>query len=107
VPLQWKRIEQEGGWPFQRLCDRLTLDMLDPTWEVRHGACLALREVLAAQAAAAAVQAPVSKLPSGWLIPGTAGAQLALALALRSSGAAVLQCKVAVLWVSVCMGGTG
>ncbi len=90
LPLaQWVRIRDEGGWPFQRLCDRLTVDMLDPAWEVRHGACLALREVLGAQAAAAAVQAPVGSQPAGWLIPGTPGGswgQLATHPCLRCPG---------------------
>jgi len=35
-----------GAWPFQGLCDQLCVDVLDATWEVRHGAATALREVL-------------------------------------------------------------
>jgi hypothetical protein len=79
-PPQWRRIHDDGGWPFQRLCDRLTVDMVDQAWEVRHGACLALREVLGAQSASAAVQAPPGKQPAGWLIAGTAGAPPSLRL---------------------------
>jgi TATA-binding protein-associated factor len=52
---QWAAIEG-GGWPFQRLCDQLLVDILDPCWEVRHGATAALREVLRHQAAAAGVE---------------------------------------------------
>lgn len=39
--------EEEGiEWPFERLCEHLTVDMFDHTWEVRHGAAMALRDVL-------------------------------------------------------------
>ncbi len=65
---------QAGGWPFQPLCDRLCVDLLDPAWEVRHGAALGLREVLASQAAAAAIDAPALDQPSGWMLPDTSGA---------------------------------
>ena len=41
--------EEEGlEWPFERLCDHLTMDLFDPSWEVRHGAALGLREVIRA-----------------------------------------------------------
>lgn len=33
-------------WPFERLCDILKIDMFDTNWEVRHGALMALREVI-------------------------------------------------------------
>ena len=37
----------EGAeWPYERLCDFLKVDLLDPKWETRHGAALALREVV-------------------------------------------------------------
>lgn len=52
-------------WPFQALCDQLCLDVLHPLWEVRHGAAVALREVLSTHAAAAGVHAPLSAEPSG------------------------------------------
>ena len=66
--LQWKAIEK-GAWPFQQVCDRLCLDILDPCWEVRHGASAGLREILRYQAAAAAVEAPVDDSESGWASP--------------------------------------
>ncbi|KAG2490891.1 hypothetical protein HYH03_010808 [Edaphochlamys debaryana] len=63
----------EGGWPFQRLADQLVVDSLDPVWEVRHGAALALRELLRAQAAAAGVEAPLDSVPTGWASAGGSG----------------------------------
>ena len=62
-----------GAWPFQRLCDQLCVDVLDPRWEVRHGASVALREVLRGQAAAAGVVAPLADQTSGWCSPGGSG----------------------------------
>jgi hypothetical protein len=54
-----------GRWPFQTLADQLCIDVLHPVWEVRHGAALALREVLGCQAPAAAVHVPVGPEPAG------------------------------------------
>lgn len=37
----------EGAeWPYDRLCDFLKIDLFDPSWETRHGAAMALREVV-------------------------------------------------------------
>jgi len=33
-------------WPLQILCDELLHDLLHPRWEIRHGAGVALREVI-------------------------------------------------------------
>ncbi|KAI9679858.1 MAG: TATA-binding protein-associated factor mot1 [Caeruleum heppii] len=33
-------------WPYERLCEILTVDLFDPNWEARHGAAMALREVI-------------------------------------------------------------
>ena len=39
--------EEEGlEWPFERLCEVLTVDLFDHHWEVRHGAAMGLREVI-------------------------------------------------------------
>lgn len=54
-----------GAWAFQQLADDLCYDALDPAWHVRHGAALALREILRSQAGAAGIEAPVSAEPSG------------------------------------------
>lgn len=70
---EWMAVAA-GGWPFQSLCDQLCVDILDPAWEVRHGAAVALREVLRSQAAAAGVAAPVADAPSGWGEEGGEGA---------------------------------
>lgn len=66
---EWKQIEQ-GAWPFQRLCNQLCIDILDPCWEVRHGAAVALRGILRTHAACACVDAPVDGTTSGWCVPG-------------------------------------
>ena len=54
-----------GAWAFQQLADDLCYDALDPAWHVRHGAALALREILRSQAAAAGIEAPLASEPSG------------------------------------------
>ncbi|KAI9806292.1 MAG: TATA-binding protein-associated factor mot1 [Sarcosagium campestre] len=39
--------EVEGvEWPYDRLCDFLTVDLFDPNWEIRHGAAMGIREVV-------------------------------------------------------------
>ncbi|KAI9823081.1 MAG: TATA-binding protein-associated factor mot1 [Phylliscum demangeonii] len=40
-------------WPFERLCDFLSVDLFDPIWEVRHGAAMGLREILRVHGAGA------------------------------------------------------
>ncbi|KAF1816473.1 putative TBP associated factor [Eremomyces bilateralis CBS 781.70] len=39
----------ESEWPYDRLCELLTVDLFDPNWEVRHGAAMGLREVVRVQ----------------------------------------------------------
>lgn len=55
----------DGRWPFQSVADQLLLDCLNPAWETRHGAALALREILSWQAGSAAVTARVTDEPAG------------------------------------------
>ncbi|TKA23860.1 hypothetical protein B0A50_06995 [Salinomyces thailandicus] len=39
--------EDEGNeWPYERLCEFLTVDLFDPQWEIRHGAAMGLREIV-------------------------------------------------------------
>ncbi|KAH7135633.1 hypothetical protein B0J11DRAFT_518810 [Dendryphion nanum] len=46
--------EEKGlEWPFERVCDFLTLEIFDPSWEVRHGAAMGLREILRVHGAGA------------------------------------------------------
>lgn len=54
-------------WPFAALCDQMCVDVLSPQWEVRHGAAVALREVLRSHATCAGVDAPIAGEPSGVL----------------------------------------
>jgi TATA-binding protein-associated factor len=73
VEKEWQEIVS-GHWPFQALCNQLSVDVLHPTWEVRHGAALGLRDILTSQAAAAAVVAPLADPPGGcWLAAGGTG----------------------------------
>ena len=46
--------EEEGKeWPFERLCEFLTVDLFDTTWEIRHGAAMGLREIVRVHGAGA------------------------------------------------------
>ncbi|SPO01010.1 probable MOT1 - transcriptional accessory protein [Cephalotrichum gorgonifer] len=40
-------------WPYERLCEFLKVDLFDQKWETRHGAAMALREVIRVQGAGA------------------------------------------------------
>ena len=59
-------------WPFKRVCEYLTLEMFDHTWEVRHGASMGIREVLRVHGAGAGrvkgkTRAENDKLNQQWL----------------------------------------
>lgn len=46
--------EEDGiEWPYDRLCEFLTVDLFDPLWEIRHGAAMGLREILRVHGAGA------------------------------------------------------
>ncbi|KAJ1569869.1 btaf1 RNA polymerase II, B-TFIID transcription factor-associated, 170kDa, partial [Nowakowskiella sp. JEL0078] len=50
-PKQPKETEVHGTtdeWPFEGLCEQLSLDLFSPHWEIRHGAAIGLREVIQA-----------------------------------------------------------
>ncbi|KAF2150948.1 hypothetical protein K461DRAFT_295051 [Myriangium duriaei CBS 260.36] len=65
--------EEEGKeWPFDRLCEFLTVDLFDPQWEIRHGAAMGLREIVRTHGAGAGRQlgksrAENDKLNQIWL----------------------------------------
>ncbi|KAG8900146.1 TATA-binding protein-associated factor mot1, partial [Tulasnella sp. 403] len=42
---------REGQWVWQRLVEILEVDLVNPNWEVRHGAAMALRDIVKAQGA--------------------------------------------------------
>ena len=46
---------EEAGleWPYERLCDFLKVDLFDPSWEIRHGAAMGLREIIRVHGAGA------------------------------------------------------
>ena len=49
--------EEDGDeWPFDRLCEFLTVDLFDPQWEIRHGAAMGLREIVRVHGAGAGRQ---------------------------------------------------
>ena len=65
--------EEEGEeWPFDRLCEFLTVDLFDPQWEIRHGAAMGLREIVRVHGAGAGRQGGNTrgendKLNQAWL----------------------------------------
>uniref|UniRef100_A0A1W7R9G5 TATA-binding protein-associated factor 172 n=1 Tax=Hadrurus spadix TaxID=141984 RepID=A0A1W7R9G5_9SCOR len=38
--------EESNEWPFESFCDELAQDLFNPSWEIRHGAATALREIV-------------------------------------------------------------
>lgn len=40
-------------WPFERMCELLSVDLFDSNWEIRHGAAMGLREVIRVHGAGA------------------------------------------------------
>ncbi|KAK0362778.1 TATA-binding protein-associated factor mot1 [Friedmanniomyces endolithicus] len=54
--------EEDGNeWPFERLCEFLTVDLFDPQWEIRHGAAMGLREIVRVHGAGAGRQGGVAR----------------------------------------------
>lgn len=47
--IQAETEEQGLVWPYERMCEFLMIDLFDPTWEIRHGAAMGLREVVRLQ----------------------------------------------------------
>lgn len=53
-PVVQPEIADQGfEWPLEHMCDFLMVDIFDSNWEVRHGAAMALREVIRVQGAGA------------------------------------------------------
>lgn len=50
---QTEAEEAGNDWPFERLCEFLTVDLFDPAWEIRHGAAMGLREIVRVHGAGA------------------------------------------------------
>ena len=51
--LQTEGEETGLEWPFERLCEVMAADLLDLSWEIRHGAAMGLREVVRVHGAGA------------------------------------------------------
>ncbi|TKA46339.1 hypothetical protein B0A49_13996, partial [Cryomyces minteri] len=46
--------EEKGlEWPYERLCEFLTVDLFDLNWQIRHGAAMGLREIVRVHGAGA------------------------------------------------------
>lgn len=46
--------EVEGvNWPFRKVCEYLSVEIFDQTWETRHGAAMGIREILRVHGAGA------------------------------------------------------
>lgn len=45
-PLIAPNQDESTDWPFELMCDFLSIDLFDPSWETRHGAAMALREIM-------------------------------------------------------------
>nr|CAD7405891.1 unnamed protein product [Timema poppensis] len=56
----WSCVEAVE-WPFESFCDRLCQDLFSLSWEVRHGAATALREVIRLHGAGAGKSANIPK----------------------------------------------
>jgi len=53
-PMIQTDAEDQGlEWPFERMCEFMTVDLFDPHWELRHGAAMGLREVIRVHGAGA------------------------------------------------------
>lgn len=53
-PIVQPDMDEQGlEWPYEHMCEILMVDLFDPAWEVRHGAAMALREVVRVQGAGA------------------------------------------------------
>jgi TATA-binding protein-associated factor len=53
-PLIQTDAEEQGlEWPFERMCEFMTVDLFDPHWEIRHGAAMGIREVVRVHGAGA------------------------------------------------------
>lgn len=67
------KAEEEGlEWPFERLCEFLTVDLFDHNWEIRHGAAMGLRDVIRVHGGGAGrakgnTQAQNDRLNDRWL----------------------------------------
>jgi TATA-binding protein-associated factor len=53
-PIIQTESEEDGmEWPYERMCEFLMVDLFDPSWEIRHGSAMGLREVVRVQGAGA------------------------------------------------------
>lgn len=52
IPVQ-SVLETSTEWPFESICDLLCLDLFSPSWEIRHGAGIGLRDILKIQGSGA------------------------------------------------------
>ncbi|CAL9077601.1 TATA-binding protein-associated factor BTAF1 isoform X2 [Musa acuminata AAA Group] len=60
--------DQNGRWPFHHYVEQLVHDIFDPIWEVRHGAMMALREILTHHGSCAGVYFPDLSLEDSFVV---------------------------------------
>ncbi|KAJ8513513.1 hypothetical protein OPV22_003947 [Ensete ventricosum] len=60
--------DQNGRWPFHHFVEQLVHDIFDPIWEVRHGAMMALREILTHHGSCAGVYFPDLSLEDSFVV---------------------------------------
>eukprot|EP00210_Caulerpa_lentillifera_P005279 g5043.t1 len=61
----------DGVWPFVSLYNSLMEEVLDPVWEVRHGAVMGLRELLSRHNGSIGIKVEIShEHASGWAVSG-------------------------------------
>jgi TATA-binding protein-associated factor len=67
VVISHKSVDQLGvftsgdEWPFEGLCEQLSLDLFSPKWEIRHGSAIGLKEILQIHASGSGKIVGVSK----------------------------------------------
>lgn len=89
-----------GMWPFQRISDKLCIDLLHPCWETRHGAALGLRSILRYHSHSAGVFAAIEDVPTGWLAAEGKGKPTLLPVTWADVERAMLDNKT---WIEECV----
>ena len=60
--IQDETEQDSQEWPFERLCEVLKFDLFDESWEIRHGAAMALREIVRVHGAGAGRERGLDRL---------------------------------------------
>lgn len=90
-----------GMWPFQRISDKLCIDLLHPCWETRHGAAMGLRSILRYHSHSAGISANIEDIPTGWLAAEGKGKPVLLSITQADLEQAMIDNST---WVEECVG---